>query len=240
MEAAELLRKVPDLPRWLETRSMLLSGMGEVVGSGDGGFAMADPGDGLVCVFGRPSVEEVWEAVSRLHWRRVVLCAPEDRDLVARALPDYREVRAVLHLPGEDGLRLPEAPDSVRLVEPEEFEEAESLEDLPDELRADLHLAASRRLPIAAAFREGYPVSFCYSVSRTETLFDISIETIEGFRRLGLAAMCVSRLVETMSLHGLTPVWGAEETNAASLALAGKLGFAPVDEFVVFHPTHQA
>ncbi len=32
----------------------------------------------------------------------------------------------------------------------------------------------------------------------------------------------------------LRPVWGAEEANAASLGLAVRLGFVPVDELIVF------
>ncbi len=32
------------------------------------------------------------------------------------------------------------------------------------------------------------------------------------------------------------PVWGALESNAASLALAKKLGFRPVDKLFVMHP----
>jgi len=36
--------------------------------------------------------------------------------------------------------------------------------------------------------------------------------------------------------RGKQPVWGAMQSNAASLRLAAKLGFAPVDELVVFEP----
>jgi hypothetical protein len=39
-----------------------------------------------------------------------------------------------------------------------------------------------------------------------------------------------------MGEKGKQPVWGAEEWNRASLGLAARLGFVPVDELVVFHP----
>jgi hypothetical protein len=234
MDTKELARRLPDVPRWLETRSMLLNGTGEVVGTSDGGFVAADAEDGLICVFGRPRAEDTREAVSGMPEARAVVSAPEDRDHVAETLPDYEPVRAVLHLPGGDGLRLPEVPEeAVRLVEPGEVED--SLEKVPDELRRELRVAV-RRSPVAAVLFEDAPVSFCYAAARTETLWDVSIDTVEGFRRLGLAAMCVSHMVGVMGAEGLAPVWGAEVNNAASLALAGKLGFVPVDEMVVFHP----
>ena len=127
MDAVELARRLPDVPRWLETRSMLLSGTGEVIGAGPEGLVVTDAEDGLVCVSGRPGAGDIREAVSRLSrvsGARTVISAPEDREHVAESLPGYRAVRAVLHLPGGDGLRLPEVPENlVRLVEPREVEE---------------------------------------------------------------------------------------------------------------------
>jgi RimJ/RimL family protein N-acetyltransferase len=41
-------------------------------------------------------------------------------------------------------------------------------------------------------------------------------------------------MVELMGKEGLRPVWGAEERNRASLRLAERLGFVPVDELFVF------
>lgn len=238
MDAAEVARRAPDVPRWLEMRSALLSGTGEVVGAGDDGFVVVDAGEGLVCVFERPAAGDIRRAVSGVSGLQAVISAPEDREYVAEALPDYEAVRAVLHLPGDDGLRLPDVPEeAVRLLEPREVEG--SLERVSDELRWELR-AAVRRSPVAAALFEGTPVSFCYAAARTETLWDVSVDTVEGFRRLGMAAMCVSYMAGVMLEEGLKPVWGAEEPNVASLSLAGKLGFAPVDEFVVFHPPREA
>ena len=67
-------------------------------------------------------------------------------------------------------------------------------------------------------------------------MWDISIDTLEGYRRQGHAARCVSYLVAEMRRRGKEPVWAAEETNPPSLRLAAKLGFVPVDELVLFRP----
>lgn len=213
---------------------MLLSGRGEVYGLGEsaGEFAVLDREDGLVCVVGRPG-EELVRAAVRNRGVRAVICAPEDRDHVCGALPGWDFVRAVLHLPGGEGLRLPSVPEgSARFLE---ASEVGSLEGLTGDLREELGVAVRRSL-VAAAISEGWPVSFCYAAARTKGLWDISIDTLEGFRRRGLAARCVSYLAGEMQRAGLRPVWGAEETNPASLGLARKLGFAPVDEAAVFHP----
>lgn len=72
--------------------------------------------------------------------------------------------------------------------------------------------------------------------SRTESLWDVSIDTLEEHRRQGHAARCVAFMVEHMQREGRRPIWNAVKSNAASLALAARLGFVPVDEMVVFLP----
>jgi RimJ/RimL family protein N-acetyltransferase len=76
-------------------------------------------------------------------------------------------------------------------------------------------------------------VSFCYATSETETLWDVSIDTLAAWQGRGLAAGCVGAMVERMLAVGKRPVWGAAERNAASLALARKLGFEPVDRLAL-------
>ena len=89
---------------------------------------------------------------------------------------------------------------------------------------------------VAAALADGRSVSFCAVSDQTESLWDISIDTLEGYRRQGHAARCVSYLVAEMRRRGKEPVWAAEETNPPSLRPAAKLGFVPVDELVLFRP----
>jgi GNAT superfamily N-acetyltransferase len=78
------------------------------------------------------------------------------------------------------------------------------------------------------------PVAFCYPVFETETLWDVSVDTLEAWRRRGLARACVEFLIDHMRRHGKEPVWGALVSNTASLALAASLGFGPVDRLAVF------
>jgi predicted GNAT family acetyltransferase len=80
------------------------------------------------------------------------------------------------------------------------------------------------------------PVSFCYVAAETESLWDVSIDTLAGHRRRGYAALCAAYLIEHMCEKGKRPVWGAVESNAPSLGLAAKLGFVPVDRVFVFEP----
>jgi predicted GNAT family acetyltransferase len=89
---------------------------------------------------------------------------------------------------------------------------------------------------LAATFVEGKPVSFCDAATETETLWDIGIETLEPYRGRGYAALCVAYVIDQMGRRGKRPVWGAEESNSASMNLAAKLGFRAVDRLTVLYP----
>lgn len=211
---------------------MLLSDDCEVFGFEEGGpdFVVRDPE--LISVVGHPSRRAIGEAASQQ--RTDLLAFPENRVHVSAALPGWTGVRAVLHLLG-DAHRLPEVPEgSVRRLA---VSEISAIENLDPELRSELELATGVS-PIVAALEDGRPVSFCYAGSRTEGLWDISIDTLAGHRRRGHAARCVAYMVEHMK--PLRPVWAAEASNVASLGLAARLGFVPVDELIVFHPPSAA
>jgi GNAT superfamily N-acetyltransferase len=228
--ASRLARALPDVPRWVETRSMLLGGECELFGleeDGDPSFVVRDAVYPLVSVVGRPEKAAIREAAAGRRDQEVIV-PPENGEHVAAALPGWEVARATLHLL-RDERRLPRVPaGAVRLLEPSEVN---SLEGLTPDLRSEL--AAARWSPVAASFEDGRPVAFCYA-DRTESLWDVAIDTLEGYRRRGHAARCVAYMVE--HLRPLRPVWGAENTNLASLGLAAKLGFVPVDELLLFRP----
>jgi hypothetical protein len=94
--------------------------------------------------------------------------------------------------------------------------------------------AAIQRTPVAARFSNGIPVSFCYAGSLTETLWDVSIDTLEGERRKGFAGECAVFMTRLMKNAGKNPVWGSMETNQASNGLAIRLGFTPVDRLYIY------
>jgi GNAT superfamily N-acetyltransferase len=237
-----LAHALPDIPRWLYTRSILLSGRCEVLGLEEGGsepqFVVRDleeSEDRSVFVVGRPPADAIREAAKRNGDGGEVFTTPEGASHVLGALPGWPATRATLHLLG-GAPRLPRfAEGEVRPFEMSDL--AAVAGDLPEELRSELEAAFTGGAPAVAALAEGRPVSFCYAADETETLWDISIDTLERYRRQGHAARCVSYMVEEMRRRGKEPVWAAEETNLPSMRLAAKLGFVPVDELVLFRPS---
>ncbi len=178
---------------------------------------------------GAPDPEAIREAADLAGARGVVVAMPENAAHVAAALPGWRGERAVVHRL-VDRSRLPATGEVGWL----ELEEILALPDLPDALREELIDAARDGTPIMAAFAEGRPVSFCYAGSETEGWWDISIDTLEPWRRRGHPGRCVAALVAHYDGLGKSPVWGAEVSNPASAGLAAKLRFEVVDEVVVF------
>jgi hypothetical protein len=228
-----LASRLPDLPRWVELRSELLGGDAEVLGLrlDPLAFVVAAPAFGSVQVCGRPSLAAIGEAVGLAGPRIEVLATLEDREWVRGALPELAPERAVLHLLGA-GARLPD-PGSIRVRHLRPGEPA-GLAHLPPGTREELVAVEAIGTPIAAAMEGDLPVAFCYAGAVTESLWDVSIETLEPWRRRGFAGRAVAFEANRFHRSGQQPVWGALESNAASLGLARKLGFVPVDEIWVF------
>ena len=218
---------------------MLLSGSCELFGleeAPDLSFVARDLETRLITVVGRPAQAAVREAVLRNRNTGEVVCQFETSDHVATALPDWIASPATLHRLG-DTPHFPDVPEGmVRLLS---RSEVASLTGLPPNLKSGLETGV-RRSPMAATIVDGSPVSFCYAGSATETLWDISIDTLEDHRRRGYAALCVAHMVDHMRGQGEEPVWGAEESNLPSLRLAAHLGFVPADRVVVFQPAKKA
>jgi hypothetical protein len=229
---ATLAALIPELPRWVELRSLLLAGRGEVLGLSHDplAFAVADPAFGSAIVFGRPPYEAIGEAMAQAGPRGSIVAPPESREWVAGALPELVAVRALVHVMGSEPRIPPLAPGDARHLAPGEIDALA----LPAELREELRAANAEGVRIAAALEGGLPVAFCYAGSETETLWDVSIDTLEPWRRRGFAARAVAFEMKRFRALGKQPVWGAFESNAASRGLARKLGFLPSDEIWVF------
>jgi hypothetical protein len=132
ISSESLARLLPDLPRWVEVRSMLLSGHGFAVGVTAGpppAFVALEP-DGLGIVVGHPPHDVIRAAAARV---REVLAAPEDAGWVESALPVWKREPATIHVLDSDA-RLPTVPaETVREVQ------ARELEAVPDQsLREEL------------------------------------------------------------------------------------------------------
>jgi GNAT superfamily N-acetyltransferase len=103
--------------------------------------------------------------------------------------------------------------------------------DLHDELRAATTYGAEI---VAALAPDGTPVAFCYADAVTEAWWDVAVDTLEPFQRQGHASRAVAAQVARFASRGKAPLWGALESNEASLAMAAGLGFVAVDARVVW------
>lgn len=235
--AAALLRALPDTPQWVETRSMLLSDAC-VLFSDPGGAVVTQPRWPHMAIVGRPDPTVLREAAARAPHRAELLVPPESEDHVIRALPGWEGLGAVIHsLPAGLAETMPAETTRVRLLS---RNRPPPLLHVPEGLRRELEDALESCSHVAAAYEEGMAVSFCYPGSETETLWDVSVDTLEPFRRRGLAGECARFLIQHMTVHGKEPVWASFETNGASLRLAQVLGFQPVGRVVVFYRAGEA
>jgi hypothetical protein len=232
-----LAAQLPDQPRWLETRGMLLGGRAQITGgtSVETGFVarLVDGAVSVVAVVGRASPAAIARASDNLTAMTPILVQTDNAEHVASALAaapgdPWQPERAILHRLSVQPSPPPFSDSDVRLLSA-----GDVLDHLPPGLRYEI-THASRLVPIAVVVQDGRPVSFCYACWMTETLWDVSIDTLESGRSRGLGATAVTFMIDVMRQGGREPVWGALESNASSLRLASKLGFRPVDEVVCF------
>jgi GNAT superfamily N-acetyltransferase len=208
----------------VETRAILLGG-GYARFGGDEGCVVVDPDGTLAAVIGAPAPRDVAAAAEALRGELLVDEAHAGR--VAAALPAWRSEGAVIHT-WTQAAPAPSQRAATRLLAP-----GESLGHLPPDLRQEVEDARSWTRVVAAC-AGGIPVAFCYAGSETETLWDVSIDTLEPYRGRGLARAAFLHLAEILDAAGKSPVWGALDSNVASLRMAAALGFVPVDRLVVF------
>ena len=249
------LRHASDEPRWIDTRGMLLSGRARVHADSsriDAGIVVVVPDSALVSIVGRPDTLLIARTVAELAGDVNVLAQMEDADHVGRALPQWRRRRALIHvLPGTASWEQEREPNTRVFT----AASAPRFDHVPDAVRRELLDALRGRtvsrfvpgvlpqadpltrrvtVPMAAVWADGRPVSFCYPVWQTETLWDVSIETLDPYRRRGYAARAARTMIRHMRRDGRAPVWGALDTNIASRALAAKLGFVENAGIAVF------
>jgi RimJ/RimL family protein N-acetyltransferase len=236
-----LAKALPDAPGWIDTRGMLLSD-GAVVSGGDSietGFVVRASSGALsaIAVVGRPAHDAIVRAVDGVTDMTPVLSQPDNAAHVATALAScppsragitWRPERVVLHDLRALSEDEPREDVTIRLLGPDD-----PIDHLPAGLRFEIFHARST-VPVAVTVVDGRAVSFCYACWTTETLWDVSIDTLEAYRRRGLGARAVRFMIARMNEENRQPVWGASESNAASRALARTLGFRPAAEIVAF------
>lgn len=235
--ARTLAAALPDDPRWLEPRAMLLTGHATITGgeSAADGFVvqLVHGARSAVAVVGRPPCATIAAAVTGTTGLTPIVTQAADAPHVAGCLEAAGQAgwtveRAILHLlTAPAGRPAPAADPDVRLLM-----RGDSLAHLPAGLRHEI-THAQDFAPVAAVFVEGRPASFCYPVWTTEGFWDVSIDTLEEHRGRSHAAHAVWFMIDLMRERGREPVWGALASNAPSLRLGSKLGFTAVDEIAV-------
>lgn len=225
LEIERALQLVPDEPRWIEGRGILLSGHAEVCGDEDGLLIRnRREGSRLAVAWRRPP--SLADSVARVEAEEL-LCAHEDAEWVAAQLGGWKcEGASLFRL--DDAAVIEPLASKARLLSSED-----ELNDLEQELRDEIEEARAAG-EVWCAEAEGRVASFAYSYWRTEGHFDISIDTPEAFRRRGLARIAVSGLIRAERERGLEPVWGAMDDNVASSELARTLGFVRHDAIAIF------
>ena len=230
-----MIALIPDEPRWVEVRSLLLSGRAhvEVASTSPPAFVVVRPDLAQGGIVGRPPYRVIQTLATSAD---EILVEPEHVEWVAQALPGWAFEAATLHVLG-GAPRLPAVPRGlVRQISPDELSACP--EEIPADLREELFEAAADTA-VFAAFAGARPAAFCYASAVTEGLWDVSIDTLEPFRRQGYGLRCAAYVIEHMRVAGKEPVWGAMVSNVASARLAAKLGFVPVDTIFVFaRPNH--
>lgn len=238
LSTADLARKLPDLPRWVEGRSLLLQAPCEATGlqdEPDPAVVVRDPETESVFVIGRPPASAIHAAIQQNGQAGEVIAPLEYTPWLTEVLPLWAWTRIRVHtLP--DLQRLPEpAGRVVGFLDPATLPQL----DIDPELKQELESGAEQS-PIAAAFVNQQPVAFCYAGAITESWWDVAIDTLPEHRRAGHAGQCAAHLIHHFQAQGKRPVWQALESNPASWRLAQKLGFVMVDELALWESPERA
>jgi len=228
-DAAALLSAIPDTPRHVEARSCLIAGTADLLYWHEQPFdyALINRNTGTLFVHGAPEAEIISGWAKGVKPEMELVGDEAHAEALKAELSGWDYYPAIL-------FRLADPVDA-----PDEGETAWlSLKDIrtvkmPEVVREEILVGAVTGR-VACSLENGRPVSFCYAGAVTETLFDIAIDTLSGFRRKGHARRAAALMISEMTGRGLAPVWGAVEGNIASIKVAKALGFEPVDSCNVF------
>jgi hypothetical protein len=157
-----LAAELPDIPRWVEVRSMLRSGHGRVIGAvttSPLSFVVLDS-SGTAGVVGRPLATEIRAAAEQA---REVLVAPEEAGWAAAALPEWGLEEATLFVRSDQVVLPVFTENEARHITREELAATSGV---PAGLREELLVEAAVG-HLVASFAHGRPVAFCYPSSLT-------------------------------------------------------------------------
>lgn len=204
---------LPDTPRWVEAHGIASDPTSWRRELPDG-FALGSDRAKLIVIAGAVAKDAV-DALAR-EW-------PSHAILVGEG---YGGERAILYTLPEPGA-LAELEGAVLL------DRDAPLDHLAPALADELRATPER---VWCAWVDELPVAFAYAPWRSATWFDISVDVDPSARQLGLGTLVASALIHDERSRGREAVWGADEGNHASRALARRLGFVEVDELWVIAP----
>jgi len=230
-----MLAATPDTATNLEARAFLLRDDTLVIQADPEAIdaVLVSPIFEVALPIGRPEKTIITEALSERTADWSFVAEVGDADRYSQLLPAWKyEPARIAERP--PGALLPEGSateDDVRWIEASHREQIDEIED--SELRSELQRILDQ-VPMAAAFVEDRPVSFCSVYPETETRGDLAIDTLASYRRRGFARATAAFLIRHLEQRGIKPVWGALETNRASIDLAESLGFEWIGELGVW------
>lgn len=214
--------RLPDLPRWVEANAIADDPNGWSKPIGDG-FALGHDAARLIVIGGAADAVSV-AALAAARPDHALLVAIERADLAIATGRGYE--RAWIHTLADPD-ELPDDSGAVAI---------DSVPQLADAALATELAWALDRGPVYTAWLDGAPASFAFAPWRSAMWFDVSVDTLPHARQLGLGAIVAAAMIRSERAHGREPVWGANESNVASLALAERLGFEQVDALWVCAP----
>ncbi|GIW06720.1 MAG: hypothetical protein KatS3mg060_1525 [Dehalococcoidia bacterium] len=236
ISAAAVAAQLPDRPWLVFLRWCLATGRAHVVAfreeaSGPVAVVRLDP-QGTVWAVGAVTSDELCRAVRGERGVAEVRADEMAMGSARVACRGWFETAAIVHerppgpLPPYDarGVRLMATADDRRAVDR-----------LSYRLRAAAFFA-SPQLPVALCFDDIEVISVATFYAETARYGEVSIDTVRWRRRQGHGFRTAAFLLE----HGLPPqkwaVWTAEAHNEASVQLAARLGFRPVERFTLLRP----
>jgi len=209
---------------------MLLSDGARVRGDAEGGHYVVWE-DELAAVVGHPDPSVVRAVLSDAPAVRDLLVMRDAFEGLRPSLPEWTSEEAVIHCLPDPTPEWPLPGPGVSFIDlhtPRSH--------LPPDLAREVDTACAAG-PVAVSWCDELPVAFCYASSFTETLWDVSIDTLPEYRRRGFAQSAVHLMAAFHRESARAPVWGAVIGNLASLQLAARMGFVAVDTLFVLSRT---
>jgi RimJ/RimL family protein N-acetyltransferase len=229
-DARALAAALPDEPRWVETRALLLSGNAVLRHAAHADAAVVlDPALPSGFLVGRPEPALLRDVAAGAPAGFELVVQTDAMNAACAALPGWAPATATVF-----SLRSPwragdgAAPPGIVVCAPPEQRWLARVPEF-DEMRFYAALAKA----IALAVVNGGVVAVCAAGDVTESLWDVGIDTVPEHRRHGHATAAFRALAAHMAARGRQPVWCAGDDNGASLAMAARLGFEPVDGIAI-------